>query len=213
MWNLDNRVRSAMVSDALDTLGIRHQAMDISVRPLKQGMRIVGLAATAQFVAESEFDEKDPYGPAIDYLDTLAPGEVAAIATGGLCLSAFWGELFSAAAKGRGAHGVVTDGPLRDTEQILAIDFPAFGQASRPYDYKGRMVLSSVRKEITCGGVKISSGDGIIADSDGVVVVPAHLLEQVSEIANARALAEKTVLKDLLAGKSVREVWNSYGIL
>jgi len=46
-----------------------------------------------------------------------------------------------------------------------------------------------------------------------VVVVPAHLLEQVSEIANARALAEKTVLKDLLAGKSVREVWNSYGIL
>jgi regulator of RNase E activity RraA len=75
------------------------------------------------------------------------------------------------------------------------------------------MVLSSVRKEITCGGVKISSGDGIIADSDGVVVVPAHLLEQVSEIANARALAEKTVLKDLLAGKSVREVWNSYGIL
>jgi regulator of RNase E activity RraA len=176
-------------------------------------MRIVGVAATAHFVAETKFDEKDPYGPAIDYLDTLSPGEVAVIATGGLCLSAFWGELFSAAAKGRGAHGVVTDGPLRDTEQILAIDFPAFGQASRPYDYKGRMLLSSVRQEVICGGVKISAGDGIIADSDGVVAVPAHLLDKVSEIANARALAEKTVLKDLLAGKSVREVWNSYGIL
>lgn len=213
MWTLDSRVRSAMVSDALDTLGLRNQAMDISVRALAPGMKIVGLAATAQFISESNYDERDPYGPAIDYLDTLSKGEVAVIATGGLCLSAFWGELFSAAAKGRGAHGVVTDGPLRDTEQILAIEFPAFGQASRPYDYKGRMVLSSVRQEIICGGVQVSTGDGIIADSDGVVIVPAHVLERVSEIANARALAEKTVLKDLLAGKSVREVWNAYGIL
>lgn len=213
MWDLDKRVRSAMVSDSLDTLGLRNQAMDISVRPLQPGTRIVGIAATSQFVAQSEYDQKDPYGAAIDYLDTLAPGEVAVIATGGKALSAFWGELFSAAAKGRGAHGVVTDGPLRDTEQIISIGFPAFGQASRPYDYKGRMALTSSRQEIICGGVTIANGDGIIADSDGVVVVPKAHLQEVSELANARAIAEKTVLKDLLAGKSVREVWNSYGIL
>ena len=213
MWELDKRVRSAMVSDSLDTLGVRNQAMDISVRPLQAGIRIVGIAATSEFVAQSDYDQKDPYGAAIDYLDTLAPGEVAVIATGGQALSAFWGELFSAAAKGRGAHGVVTDGPLRDTEQIISIGFPAFGKASRPYDYKGRMALTSSRKEIICGGVTISNGDGIIADSDGVVVVPKALLNEVSELANARAIAEKTVLKDLLAGKSVREVWNSYGIL
>jgi regulator of RNase E activity RraA len=213
MWELDNRVRSAMVSDSLDTLGIRNQAMDITVRPLQPGSRIVGIAATSQFVAQSDYDQKDPYGAAIDYLDTLAPGEVAVIATGGQALSAFWGELFSAAAKGRGAHGVVTDGPLRDTEQIISIGFAAFGKASRPYDYKGRMALASTRQEIVCGGVTISNGDGIIADSDGVVVVPKAHLQEVSELANARAIAEKTVLKDLLAGKSVREVWNSYGIL
>ena len=202
MWELDIRVRSAMVSDSLDTLGVRNQAMDVSVRPLQPGIRIVGIAATSQFVAQSDYDQKDPYGAAIDYLDTLAPCEVAVIATGGQALSAFWGELFSAAAKGRGAHGVV-----------ISIGFPAFGQASRPYDYKGRMALTSSRQEVVCGGVTISNGDGIIADSDGVVVVPKALLNEVSELANARAIAEKTVLKDLLAGKSVREVWNSYGIL
>jgi regulator of RNase E activity RraA len=61
--------------------------------------------------------------------------------------------------------------------------------------------------------VSVSNGDGVIADSDGVVIVPAEHLMAVTELANARAATEKTVLKDLLAGKSVREVWNAYGVL
>lgn len=212
-WNLDPRVRSAMISDSLDVLGIRNNAMDISVRALAPGMRIVGLAATVEFIPDKEYDQRDPYGEAIDYLDTLAPGEVAVISTGGGALSAFWGELFSAAAKGREATGVVADGPLRDTEQILALNFPAFGKGSRPYDYKGRMRLNSSRQAISCGGVSVKNGDGVIADSDGVVIVPSEHLQAVSELANARAATEKSVLKDLLAGKSVRQVWDAYGVL
>lgn len=212
-WILDSRVRSAMISDSLDVLGVRHNAMDTSVTALRPGMRIVGIAATVEFVSDSEYDQKDPYGDAIDYLDTLAPGEVAVVATGGQCLSAFWGELFSAAAKGRGATGVVADGPLRDTEQIVGIGFAAFGKGARPYDYKGRMRLTSSREQITCGGVVVNNGDGVIADSDGVVIVPAEHLVAVTELANARAATEKSVLNDLLAGKSVREVWNAYGVL
>jgi 4-hydroxy-4-methyl-2-oxoglutarate aldolase len=212
-WNLDVRVRSAMISDSLDVLGIRNNAMDTRVHALRPGMRVVGIAATAEFMPDSEYDQKDPYGDAIDFLDTLAPGEAAVIATGGQCLSAFWGELFSAAAKGRGATGVVTDGPLRDTEQIVGIGFSAFGQASRPYDYKGRMRLKTTRQQVICGGVSVNNGDGVIADSDGVVIVPAEHLAAVTELANARAATEKTVLQDLLAGKSVREVWNAYGVL
>jgi regulator of RNase E activity RraA len=212
-WILDSRVRSAMISDSLDVLGVRHNAMDTTVTALRPGMRIVGIAATVEFVPDSEYDQRDPYGDAIDYLDTLAPGEVAVVATGGECLSAFWGELFSAAAKGRGANGVVADGPLRDTEQIVGIGFAAFGKGARPYDYKGRMRLTSSRQQITCGGVIVNNGDGVIADSDGVVIVPAEHLVAVTELANARAATEKSVLKDLLAGKSVREVWNAYGVL
>lgn len=212
-WKLDSRVRSAMISDSLDVLGVRHNAMDISVTALRPGMRIVGIAATVEFLPDTEFDQKDPYGNAIDFLDTLTPGEVAVISTGGECLSAFWGELFSAAAKGRGATGVVVDGPLRDTEQIVGIGFAAFGKGTRPYDYKGRMRLVSSRQQITCGGVVVNNGDGVIADSDGVVIVPAAHIDAATELANARASTEKTVLKDLLAGKSVREVWNAYGVL
>ena len=102
-WDLDLRVRSAMVSDSLDVLGVRNNAMDIRVSALRPDMRAVGLAATVKFVPDSKYDQKDPYGDGIDFLDTLQVGEIAVLSTGGDCLSAFWGELFSAAAKGRGA--------------------------------------------------------------------------------------------------------------
>jgi len=212
-WNLDPRVRSAMISDSLDVVGVRNNAMDVSVCALRPGMRAVGLAATVKFVPDSHYDQKDPYGAGIDFLDTLQVGEIAVVSTGGECLSAFWGELFSAAAKGRGATGVVADGPLRDTEQVVGLDFPAFGHGSRPYDYKGRMRIEAVRIPVICGGVEVHPGDGVIADSDGIVIVPAEHLAKVSELANARAATEKTVLKDLLSGKSVREVWDAYGVL
>ena len=212
-WNLDPRVRSAMISDSLDVLGVRNNAMDVRVSALRPGMRAVGLAATVKFVADSEYDQGDPYGTGIDFLDSLNVGEVVVIATGGDCLSAFWGELFSAAALGRGATGVVTDGPLRDTEQIVSLDFPAFGHGSRPYDYKGRMRIEAIRIPVICAGVEVHPGDGVIADSDGIVVVPVAHLEKVSELAHARAATEKSVLKDLLSGKSVREVWKAHGVL
>lgn len=213
MWNLDTRVRSSMISDSLDLIGIRHNAMNANIKALRPGMRAVGLAATMQFVPESEYYQHNPYGDAINFLDSLAQGEVVVISTGSQQLSAFWGELFSAAAKGRGGAGVVADGPLRDTEQVVAIDFPAFGYGSVPYDYKGRMKLIATRTPIICSGVEVHPGDGIIADADGVVVVPHVQLEKVTELANARAATEKTVLTDLLAGKSVREVWDAYGVL
>ncbi len=144
-WVLDPRVRSTMISDSLDVLGVRNNAMSVSVKALRPHMRAVGLAATVQFVADSQYDQKDPYGDGIDFLDTLQPGEVAVVATGGDALSAFWGELFSAAAKGRCGTGVVADGPLRDTEQIVGLDFPAFGYGTRPLDYKGRMRIKAMR--------------------------------------------------------------------
>ena len=84
-WNLDPRVRSAMISDSLDVVGIRHNAMDVNVSALRPGMRAAGLAATVKFVPDSQYDQKDPYGAGIDFLDTLQVGEIAVIGTGGEC--------------------------------------------------------------------------------------------------------------------------------
>ncbi len=210
---LDHRVRSAMVSDSLDVVGVRNNVMDSSIRALRPDMRAVGLAATIAFEASSDFDMKNPYGAAIDFLDTLQEGQIAIVATGGRDDSAFWGELFSAAAKGRGATGMVCDGPLRDTEAVVKLGFDVFGASMRPIDYKGRMRVAAVGAVVVCGGVEVHPGDAVIADADGVVVVPKIHIDRTFELANARAQSEKRVLKDLLAGKSVREVWDAYGVL
>ena len=210
---LDLRVHTAMVSDSLDDLGIRNNVMDGKIRPLQMTMRAVGTAATIKFVPDSEYDKNDPYGAAIDFLDTLEKDNVVVIGTGGGLLSAFWGELFSAASKARGATGVVTDGPIRDTQLILKVGFDAFGVLSRPLDYKGRMRVESTHQPTEVGGVLVHPGDGIVADNDGIVVVPRDLIDKVFSMANERAQKEKTVLNELTKGRSVRSVWDEYRLL
>lgn len=211
--SVDPRVRTAMVSDCLDAIGVRNNVMDANIKPIRLSMRAVGIAATMSFVPDSQYDERDPYATAINFLDTLSPGEIVVISTQRESLSAFWGELFSAASRGRGATGVIAEGPLRDSEAIAGLDFPAFGVLTRPYDYKGRMRIQSTRQPVICGGVEVNPGDAVIADADGVAVVPARFIDEVFAAANQKAQTEKSVLKDLLAGKSVREVWNAYGVL
>lgn len=210
---VDIRVRSALVSDSLDLIGIRSNVMSRAVTPLVSAMKIIGYASTIEFVEGKDFDPQDPYGPAIDFLDSLQSGDVAIVATGHSTQSAFWGELFSTAAKGRGANGVVTDGPLRDTQEILPVGFSAFGIGTLPFDYKGRMKVSSVHSRVSCGGVEVNQGDLIVADNDGVAVVPASKIDEVITLANERARRESTVLKELLEGKSVRSVWDKHRVL
>ena len=176
-------------------------------------MKIIGYASTIEFVEGEDFDSKDPYGPAIDYLDSMQPGDVAIVATGHSTQSAFWGELFSTAAKGRGAHGVVSDGPLRDTQEILPIGLSVFGVGTLPFDYKGRMKVCRVHTTVKCGGVEVNQGDLIVGDADGVVVVPVAKIDEVIAWANDRARRESTVLKELLEGKSVRSVWDTHRVL
>ena len=210
---VDIRVRSALVSDSLDLIGIRSNVMSRAVTPLVSAMKIIGYASTIEFVEGKDFDPQDPYGPAIDFLDSLQSGDVVIVATGHSTQSAFWGELFSTAAKGRGANGVVTDGPLRDTQEILPVGFSAFGIGTLPFDYKGRMKVSSVHSRVSCGGVEVNQGDLIVADNDGVAVVPASKIDEVITLANERARRESTVLKELLEGKSVRSVWDKHRVL
>jgi regulator of RNase E activity RraA len=187
--------------------------MNPLIRPLERTMKITGYAATIEFVESSDFDSKDPYAPAIEYLDSLQSGEVAIVATGQSLKSAFWGELFSTAALRRGATGVICDGPLRDVNEIFDVGFSAFGVSTLPYDYKGRMKVIGTRSEVICGGVKVMPGDFVIADIDGVVVVPQEVIAEVFTAANARALGENQVLIDLKAGSTVREAWDKHHLL
>ncbi|GIG62511.1 hypothetical protein Lfu02_68830 [Longispora fulva] len=208
----DERLTSPMISDALDAIGLRAQVVAADLLPLLPGTRAFGVAATVQFAPTCE-DPDDPYADAISFIDSLQAGELVVVATDNSHRSAFWGELFSAAALGHGVTGVITDGCLRDTPKIAGLNFPAFSRARQPADFRARMRVTGSRLPVVLGGVTIRPGDLVLADDDGVVVIPYDVAHDVLDRARARARAETTVLAELLAGETLRGVWDRHGIL
>jgi 4-hydroxy-4-methyl-2-oxoglutarate aldolase len=207
-------VTVAMVCDALDTVGHRAQALDPALRPLVCPARLVGRARTVKFTeTDTDADAHDPYGHMIKIIDALSPGDVVVIAANGSARSGCWGELFTAAATGRGAAGVVCDGYVRDTAKVVRMTLPVFARGRRPYDYRARLRVAGYDEPVICGGVRISVGDLLVGDDDGLVCVPASVEAAVVEAANTRADRESAVLAELAAGALLREVWERHGLL
>jgi regulator of RNase E activity RraA len=174
------RFGSSQVSDCLDALGIGGRIVGAGIAPVRAGTSCSGAAATVELgpPARGPADraggpETDPYGEMIALIDGLRPGEVVVIATAGSRASAVWGGLFSCAAIGHGALGVVTDAPLRDRAAIAELGFPAFGAGRSPADYRGRQRVVSRRAPVRLGGVLVGDGDFVVADDVGVVGVPS----------------------------------------
>ncbi len=209
----DERLTTAILSDSMDAAGLRHQVLEDRLAPVTAGLRCLGRATTMRFEPSEVVDPDDPYAAAIDFIDGVSAGQVVIISTDSSNASGFWGELFSAAAIGARAAGVVTDGNLRDTDKIIGLGFPAFSRSRRPIDYRGRMQVTATDVEVTVGGVSICPGDLVMADDDGVVVIPRAHEERVLALARERAGRESTVLTELLAGDSLRAVWDKHKVL
>ncbi len=209
----DSRITCAMFSDSLDKVGHRNQVISLPLFGAQPGLRALGFARTVQFVPAEDVDPAHPYDDAIDFIDASQPGDLIVVATGESNASAYWGELFSAAALGRGAVGMITDGNLRDVAKVVDLNFPAFSASRRPIDYRGRMRIAAVQQPVKIGGVTIAPNDLVCVDDDGVAVAPAAVAADVLAAARARASAESTVLAELLAGSTLREVWTRHGIL
>lgn len=209
----DERLTTAILSDSCDESGLRNQVLNQRLAPITPGSRAIGRARTVRFAPALESDLDDPYKESIDFIDGIAAGQMIVIATAENNDSGFWGELFSAAAMGAKASGVITDGNLRDTDKIAALGFPAFSRSRRPIDFRARMRVIASDVVVELGGVLIAPGDLVMADDDGAVVVPQAREDEILTRARARAANESTVLAELLSGDSLRTVWERHGIL
>ncbi|MEO5701940.1 MAG: RraA family protein, partial [Casimicrobiaceae bacterium] len=133
------KLYTAVLSDVLDELGHRVQAMPPCIRPLDDSLVLVGFARTGLYreVYHVEPDE-NPYELEMALVDDLRPHDVAVFGCGGSTRIAPWGELLTTAARARGAAGCLTDGFVRDVRQIRALGFPVFHGGIAPLDSKGR---------------------------------------------------------------------------
>lgn len=204
------RLYTAVVADVLDRLGLRQQVLRPELRPLFPQARAAGFALTVQTVPARETAPAEPYKGELAAVDALRDGDVLVVSS---CEWSFWGELLTTAARYRGCRGVIIDGHTRDTQAISEMKFPVFCRGVHPADSLGRLDVTAHNVPITCGGVLVIPGDLVLADHDGIVIVPLARAEETLRLAEEKVSGENLVRKALAEGMSVTEAFRQYGIL
>ncbi|WID96433.1 RraA family protein [Bosea vestrisii] len=213
--SLKGRLYSAVLSDVLDELGYPDQAVKPFVRPLDDASVLCGFARTGLYMKRYHLPEgHNPYALEMDLIDSLKAGEVAVLACDGPTdRIAPWGELLTTASTVRGAAGCLTDGLVRDVRRIRELGFPVFHGGIGPLDTKGRAEMMAADEPVELGGARVAPGDFIFGDVDGVVIVPRAIAPEAIRLALAKIEAEDSTREELLAGKSLRSVFERHGVL
>jgi regulator of RNase E activity RraA len=213
--DLAEKLYTAVLSDVLDELGFMSQALRPFVRPLDEAAVLCGFARTGLYRKVFHVEPgRNPYAIEMDLIDGLEPGEVAVLACDGPTdVVAPWGELLTTAASVRGAAGCLTDGLVRDVRRIREMKFPVFAGGIGPLDTKGRAEMAAMDVAVEVAGVRIEPGDLVFGDVDGVVAVPKAVAPKVVARALEKVAAEDKTRDALLAGETLRQVFDRYGVL
>ncbi|MEN3265211.1 4-carboxy-4-hydroxy-2-oxoadipate aldolase/oxaloacetate decarboxylase [Pseudonocardia sp.] len=193
------------VSDALDRHGIR--GVLVGLQPLAADRLIAGRAVTVLLGPPPE----DAAGVPGRHLGTAAvdasgPGDVIVVAHQGRTDCAGWGGLLSRAAVARGIDGVIVDGAARDLAEAAAAGLAVHARMPTPVTARGRAVERSWGEAVEVDGIPVASGDLILADAGGVVIVPAALADQVLTTAESVAATETAMAEAIEAGIPVSDV-------
>ncbi len=205
---------TAVLSDCLDQVGVTKQALPPRIRPLDEARVMVGRARTAAYMeVYAAPPGENPYELEIALVDSLRPGEVPVFACSNPQRVGPWGGLLSTAARARGAAGALMDGCVRDVKAIRGMGFPVFHGGIAPIDSRGRGKIMAIDVPVECAGVAVAPGDLVFGDADGVVVIPQRVEAEVLDLAFEKVAGERDTLRELEAGRPLREVFARYGIL
>jgi 3-hexulose-6-phosphate synthase/6-phospho-3-hexuloisomerase len=185
-------VSTPNISDAMHKQGAVQ-----GIRPVKLGFHMVGRALTVRTI---DGDWAKP----IEAIDKAEKGDVIVVDVKG-GNTAIWGELATWSAKLKDLGGVVIDGAIRDLDDLIKIDFPVFSRhiASNAGEPKG---LGEIGAEITCGNQIVKTGDWIIGDDSGIVVVPQEIAQEIANRALDVKEHENRIREEIKAGGSLGTV-------
>ena len=202
----------AVVCDVLDSLGFSEQSPRVSLRPLTANGVLVGRCKTTLW-AEMFHEDPQPYELELRAVDSCQPNDVIIAAAGGSVRSGVWGELLSTAALNRGCVGAIVDGAVRDTAAMRRLGFPVFARGACIYDSRDRQRVIDLDVPVEIDGVEFASGDLVLADDDGVVVVPREVEAQALRLAWEKVHAENVVRDEIRGGAKAADVFRKYGVL
>ncbi|WP_405997700.1 RraA family protein [Streptomyces sp. NBC_00829] len=192
------------ISDAMDSLGLAGVAEGLT--PMWQGAKAAGRAVTTKLAPGEAPADAPPVHLGAQAVERSQRGSVIVVDNGGRSSMGAWGGLLSMAASIRGVAGVVMDGACRDVDEARLLGFPAFARAAATRTARGRVHEQACGEPVQLGGVTVESGDIVVADGSGVVVVPAGHAERVIESAEKIARREKVMQDRLRGGEPVAAV-------
>lgn len=193
------------VSDAMDKLGLHGQALGIM--PLTNYPKtVVGPAFTVKYVPASH-----PPGTVGDFIDDVAPGDIVVIDNDGRTDCTVWGDIMTQYAGIRGIAGTVIDGVCRDVSKALGDNYPMFSAGRFMRTGKDRVQVESVNSAVAIGCVRVCARDIVVADANGVVIVPRLRAREVAEVARKIENTESRIRDQIAQGKSLGEARAALG--
>ena len=199
------------IVDILDRFDYRRQTLPPELSPLQPGMRLAGPAYPIAGKPHPDHDHDASIRRILTMLGAVPTGHVAVYQTEDQ-VSAHLGELSVTSLKSRGCAGAVIDGGCRDIEFILREGFPVFARFTTPQDCVPRWELvSHGDAAIEIGGVRVAWGDYVVADRDGIVIIPAEAIADVLEQAEVLAATENQIREAVRAGMLPLEAYENYG--
>jgi regulator of RNase E activity RraA len=199
------------ITDVLDRLGLLDQTLPPDITPLRPGMKVAGPAYPIEGRPRPNQDYDTSVRRVLEMLGHVPTGHVAVYQTNDRG-SAHLGELSVTSLKARGCAGAVIDGGCRDVDLICLEDYPVFARYTTPQDCTYRWVLVAHGVvSVTVGAVHVVRGDYVVADADGIVVVPQGVLLEVLAMAEEKVETESEIRNAVRSGTSPLDAYERFG--
>jgi regulator of RNase E activity RraA len=187
------------VSDAMDRLGIPGQCLGIAPLDDYRGT-VVGPAFTVKYVSCGQ-----PAGTVGDFIDDVAEGDVIVLDNDGRTDCTVWGDIMTQYAGLRRIAATVIDGVCRDVAKALGDGYPLFTRGRYMRTGKDRVEVAAVNEPVSIGTARVCARDIVVADANGVLVVPRARAREVAEAARRIEEIESRIREQIVAGKTLGE--------
>ena len=206
------KLYAAVVSDALDQLGCRDHSPRTRLMPMTTTTLLAGRAKTTLW-SEMAHEDPAPYALELKAVDSCQSDDVVIGAAAGSMRSGVWGELLTTAARNQGCVGAIIEGAVRDVARMREMEFPVYARGSCVLDSLHRQRVVDIDVAVEIGGVTIRPGDLVLADEDGMVVVPRELEREAITKALAKVTDEDEVRVAIQNGMKASEAFDKFGVL